>query len=71
VEFIKQNTDQIDLNQLINILNGFIYNLRAESELLETLKPLIIVFNSQLSISDRAKIIKAYNIMEADDTNLY
>ena len=71
MEFIKQNTDQIDLNQLINILNGFIYNLRAESELLETLKPLIIVFNSQLSISDRAKIIKAYNIMEADDTNLY
>jgi len=59
------------MNQLINILNGFVYNLRAEPELLQIIKPLIIVFNDQLDITDRAKIVKSYNIMESDDMNLY
>lgn len=59
------------MNELVNILNGFIYNLRAEPKLLESVKPFILVFNDQLPIIDRAKIVKSYNIMEQDDVKLY
>lgn len=58
---------QVNPENLMMVVQGLVYNLRATEELLSFLHPHILSLSGELQVADLARIIKSTHLLEYDD----